>query len=307
VPPIPEQDEFESAFAAITAEKTPAVDPVAPATFEPSPPADIGTAAAEPAAPLPEAEGKTPEVQPDLAARLKEIEQRALSSEGRLSAFSRQAQEAEARALAAERKLAELQARPAAPPPETTPSEEEDDILKQSPELKAAIERRVNQALTPVQTALDKANARLARIDETATTAARHVEPLVARQAQQEMDAVHRRLDEAFPAWRDTVKSGDFKAWLTAQPKQVKQLYEEGASFDEAAVVLKLFNAGKPSAATPSPAAGTSAPPSRTTIINPDRVRAAAGIRSTSPPSPAAIPEDFEGAFAAFARQLAGR
>jgi hypothetical protein len=305
VPPIPEQDEFESAFAAITAEKTPAVDPVASGASEPPAPADIGTA--EPADPPPKAESGAPEAQPNLAARLKEIEQRALSSEGRLSAFSRQAQEAEARALAAERKLAELQARPAALPPEATPTEEEDDILRQSPELKAAIERRVNKALASVQTSLDKANARLAQIDETATTAARHVEPLVARQAQQEMDAVHRRLDEAFPAWRDTVKSGDFKTWLTAQPKQVKQLYEIGASFDEAAVVLKLFNAGKPSAATPSPAAGTSAPPNRTTVINPDRVRAAAGIRSTSPPNPAAIPEDFEGAFAAYSRQFAGR
>ena len=309
----PEQDEFESAFTAFAAEKTSAADTQAAPATEPYQSADTGTApAAEPQAARAPAtsDDSKPEpsaAEPDLASRLQESEQRARSSEGRLSAFSRQVQEAEARARAAERALAtERQARAAAAPaPVATPPEDEDDILKQSPELRTAIERRVAKALAPVQTALEQATARLAQIDETANTAARHVEPLVARHAQQEMDATHRRLDEAFPAWRDIVQSGNFKTWLNEQPKQVKQLYEEGASFDEAAVVLKLFNAGTPSAAPA--AAAPAAPTSKTTVINPDRVRAAVGIRPTTPPRPATVPEDFEGAFAVFAQQIAKR
>ena len=98
---VPEQDEFESAFAALAAEKTPAADPQAAPASEPAEPADTGAApeaTAEPATPQPATEVKPePSVaELDLAARLQEIEQRARSSEGRLSAFSRQAQDSPA-------------------------------------------------------------------------------------------------------------------------------------------------------------------------------------------------------------------
>ena len=233
----------------------------------------------------------------ELQRQLQDALHRERSSANRISAFARQAEEAKQRAAALERQLKERETAPAKPAPANI-----DDVLTQAPELQAAVERRLSQAVEPLKAALDAANARLQELGDVAQTVASQVDPLVSREVEREQQATERRLDEAFGNWRDTVRNNDFKAWLNRQPEAVRTLYQNGRTYEEAATVLKLFNADKP-AAPASTAQPAATPAAGSAAANQDRLRQAVGVRSSTVPRMAPKADDFEGAFSEFSRK----
>lgn len=303
----PDEVEFEAAFANAAAGRVPAAEGAAESQSDivaDQPEATASVAADQPqagAVNAPASPGPTVE---QLQRELDDARHRERSSANRISAFARQADEA--RRESEELRRNAQAGKPATQQKAPQPEDESDDVLTQAPELQAAVQKRLSKAMEPMQAALDAANARLQELGEVAQTAARQVEPLVSRETEREKQLVERRLDEAFGAWRDTVRSGDFKSWLNRQPDTVQTLFQNGSTFDEAAVVLKLFNTDKPAQAAAAPAAAR--PPAGTSNASQtERLRQAVGVRSTTAPRPAAKAEDFEGAFAEFAALRAKR
>jgi uncharacterized phage infection (PIP) family protein YhgE len=198
-----------------------------------------------------------------------------------------------------ERLQAELtQAKKQAEPKPTKQSPREDgdasDLLENAPELKAAVERRIQMALEEgtreIRAQLDAARAQLAEVSQTAQQAAQYVEPLVSREEQRETEAVRQELDKLFPNWRRDVQ--EIARWVETQPEQIRAMFP-GRGLQDSSTILKLFYADK----------GVASPPKGTGATSNDRLRAASGIPPRTVTRPTVNKDDFEGAFAEFVAQ----
>lgn len=167
------------------------------------------------------------------------------------------------------------------------------DVLESAPDLKAALERRIQQALEEgtrtLREKLDAAEQQLAEVGQTARDAAQRVEPLASREEQRSYEAVRAELDKLFPSWRQDV--AEIRVWINDQPDEIKAMFP-GKGLKDSSTVLKLFYADKGAAKPPAADAGTGA--------EDDPLRKAAGIAPRSVTRPAPNKDDFDGAFAEF-------
>ena len=176
------------------------------------------------------------------------------------------------------------------------------DALADAPELKAAVNRRVQAAVSQgtrqMRADLDAAKAQLADVSKTARQAAAQMQPLISREEQREADYTLGRLDTSFPQWRVDVRTEQFNAWLAQQPQDIVNLYENGRTFDQSAPVLKLYYAD-----IGAPAKQAAQPPATDAAKNNQRLLSAAGIAPRQAVRPSVGSDDFYGAFAEFAQK----
>lgn len=330
-------DEFDAAFAeaSAAAPPPPAPAPAPPPSDQPADqsaqqqpgaaekPASTGGKAAastgeSPAQTDPPAEPPTIE---QLQSQLDEARHRERSSAARLSPLTRQINQLNARLAEVERERDALKAKAATappPPPAAPPSqaadEDENDELADAPDLRKAVQRRVEKAVAkavqPLQQALEAANTRLAEVDGRATQAISQIGPIAEQTQEQAWAQARVRLESSFGDWRSTVGSDGFQGWLEQQPDAIQKMFP-GTTFDEARRVLTLYHAetgapipqAKPPAASTPPAAPPVADPQQRSAAQMQRLRQAAGIAPRGAPAPRvqADPNDFEGAFAEFA------
>lgn len=162
------------------------------------------------------------------------------------------------------------------------------DVLENAPELKAAVERRIQAALEggtrELREKLDAATSKLAEVGQQADHAAQRIEPLASREEQRQIEDVRGQLDKAFPKWRADVASGELQRWVETQPEQIKAMFP-GKGYADSSAVLKLFYADK---GAPNQGAGN------------ERLRNAAGIAPRNVARPNVNKEDFDGAFEEF-------
>lgn len=170
------------------------------------------------------------------------------------------------------------------------------DLLENAPELKAAVERRIQEALSEstreLRAQLDAANAKLAEVSQTAVEAAQRVEPLLSREEQREIEQVRSELDKLFPNWRRDLP--EIARWVDDQEPQIKAMFP-GRGLRDSSTVLKLFYADK--GVAKSAGGGNTGSTGSTSR---DRLKAAAGILPRSVSRPAVNNDDFDGAFEEF-------
>lgn len=172
----------------------------------------------------------------------------------------------------------------------TAPAAEEgelSDVLENAPELKAAVERRIQTAIDAVtrglREELDAANAQLAEVGQKADRAAQQVEPLASREEKRQIEDVRAELDKLFPSWRADVASGELQKWVDTQPEQIKAMFP-GKGLQDSSTVLKLFYADKGA--------------TQTAATN-DKLKRAAGIAPRA--ATRQVAHDFDSAFSEFA------
>lgn len=187
------------------------------------------------------------------------------------------------------------------------PGQSVDDALANAPELQSAVMRRIQEATAPLRDALDAANTRLGEVGEATVKAAEAIRPVVARDEMAAVREVWSGLDGEFtPAWRQDIKTSDFRLWLKDQSAAVQGLYDNSVTIKETADVLELYYAkrgGRPKAGAEqrsgnSQAAKPITAAQRAAGSN-ERLRQASGIAPRpGGAAPRVDPEDFEGAFA---------
>lgn len=187
------------------------------------------------------------------------------------------------------------------------PGQNVDDVLANAPELQSAVMRRIQEATAPLRDALDAANTKLGEVGEATVKAAEAIRPVVARDEMAAVREVWTGLDGEFtPAWRNDIKTADFRLWLKDQSAAIQGLYDNSVTIKETADVLELYYArrgGRPKAgAEQQPGNNLTAKPNtaaQKAAGSNERLRQASGIA----PRPGAATkhvdsDDFEGAFA---------
>lgn len=283
---VSEVSEFEAAFEEIAKGKTVQATPVDPVKPEAKP---EPVAKPEPAPAAPEAKAE-PTIE-ELQAQVRDALHRERSSANRISSFTRANEDLKARIAEMESKLAQ------AKPPAPAAAPEEADMLDEAPDLRAAIERRVSSAVTPLRDELTQTKVELEAAKRAAAELRQVAEPLGRKAQQDTFEATWKALDEQFtPQWREDLRSEKFSGWLAEQPVQIKDLYDKAVSARDSAVVVRQFyldNGGIPTK-QPEPTSGPASKP------NQERLRQASGISSRNsmarPSGPAE--DDFEGNFA---------
>lgn len=283
---MPEDDDFAAGFAALppaAANDRPA-EPTAPVEAKPAeqPPAD------QPAA---EVKAEPPAI--DEAAKLKaeiaDALHRERSSANRVSAFQKEND-------ALKRRLAELEAAEAArkKAPEAPADDSDlDDVLTGAPDLKAAVEARLKRATEPLLRQLEEVTGRLKEVDERASKAVADVQPLRQRSEQAEAQQVAAALHEQFPGWTNEVREPRFQRWLGEQSAEIRALYENGTTVQQAGTVLRLYRAD--TGALAKPAAAPAAADKTTDATA--RLRAATGIPSRPNTAKVDDRDDFSAGF----------
>jgi hypothetical protein len=282
-----EAQEFEDAFAANVkpAEAPKKTDPVVPK--EPEEP----KAAAPEATPAPK-EQQPPDTVESMKRERDEALHRERSSANRISHFKREStkHQEQVASLTAEVAALKAQAKPAPKPEEA----DQHDMLEDAPDLKAAVERRIERATKGLREELSAANSKLAEVDQTANRAAQSIEPLVGREDERVKQSTRAELDKLFPSWQGDINTPKFQEWLKQQLVQIRNLYKEGKTVAECSSVLKLFYADK-GVPKVDPA------PSAKSLTDAARLQNAGGISPRAAVRTAAGAEDFDGAFAEFA------
>lgn len=289
MPPAPnDEDDFEAAFAAATK------------TEDKEPKKDEGnTESDQPAGGTPpedERKGQDEVSVDSLKGQLQELAHKERSSANRVSVFMRQNAQLQEQVAALEAKVATLTAElSSAKATKATPAQNDglNDVLEDAPELKAAVESRIQRALDSatreLREQLDAANTKLAEVGQTADQAARQIEPLASREEQRANEQVKEQLDKVFPNWRASIQTEGFGKWIGEQPGHIQSLFKTGKTFAEAAAVLKLFYADEGARKAPQgEGAGSTA------------LRNAAGIAPRAATRLPVNKDDFEGAFAEF-------
>lgn len=291
------KDSEQEPAPADPAKSSPAPDPAdPPAANEPPPtaPADPAPANVELPAPAPAMSLE------QLQAAVRELERKERASAARASQTQR-----ENNRLAA--LVKELQQGRAAPPASApAPAPALDDVLAKAPDLAAAVDARIKAAVQPLSQTVEKTVGEVSRVVQV-------VDPIAEKRVRDEIADTHTKLDGQFgKAWRETVNSDSFDAWLQKQPKWVQDLYDGSPSYEDSATVLGRFYAvhGFPTK-TPAPPAPPAASPGATApaaATDPNaRLRQAAGIPARTPSRPAPqgpSEDDFDGHFALAAAQL---
>lgn len=212
------------------------------------------------------------------------------SDAGRQSAAMRENNALKAQVEALAREVAAL--KQGATAPGTKPDDEATDAadaLDDTPEFRAAVERRIAGAAKGLQARIDAAETKLAEVSLVADRSARAVEPIAAREQREHFEAIRKSLDLRFPAWRKEMR--DIASWVDTQPEQVRAMFP-GTNLAEASSVLALYYADK-SASVPATTA--------TSNGSGDRVRQAAGIAPRIAATQTPENNDFDSAFAEFA------
>lgn len=158
---------------------------------------------------------------------------------GRLSAADRAANELRqqlAQANAAQRAAATTQA------PNPADDEDEDDALRDAPDLEKAVQRRVAKASKAVQDELQQTRQQLAQMGQLMQATQQAVAPIHDAQRRQLIGETHAAMDEMFsPAWRESVRGDKYAGWLEQQPQAIRDLAEAAITPKETAQVLRLF------------------------------------------------------------------
>lgn len=289
-----DEQDFEAAFDE-AAKKKPEPKKAAPAA------ADEGEGEGQQADPVVAVQGDEPKQADEdtvdsLREQLKELSHQERSSASRVSVFMREANQLRDQVADLRAQVASLQADLAkAKTGKPTPAPDDgdaDDMLDGAPDLKAAVERRIQKSHSELRSELDAAKTQLAEVGQTVSQAAQKIEPLASREEQREVELVRGQLDKVFPAWRADIASGAVKAWLEGQPEQIKSMFP-GKGLADSSTVLKLFYADK-GAQKEDPKPGQVAASS-------ERLRQAAGIAPRTATRLAPNKDDFDGAFAEFA------
>lgn len=173
-------------------------------------------------------------------------------------------------------------------------SSDEPDVLENAPELKAAVDRRIREAVEfatgDLKTKLNAAEAKLAEVGQTVNDAAQRVEPLVSREQERAYESIRVELDKRFPSWR--ADQAAIAAWVQTQPDAIKSMFP-GSGLEDSSTVLKLFYADKGAKAPGNSGNGASNDAD-------ERLRLAAGIVPRSQQRHEPNKDDFDGAFAEF-------
>lgn len=292
---VDEQDDFDKHFNSAQAE-TAAAQPAsteAPAT-EAAPQAPVETAApAEPAPAVaaPAAES-TPSTPPDLQQQIEELRQKERSSAGRVSVFMRENQTLTAQLAEMRKKLDQLSA-PAPAPTAPAPS---DDVLSAAPDLDAAVHRRIQAIVDPLQKSVKEAVGRADEASRVAQDARTTVEPISRKAVDETIAATHQALDKNFtPQWRKDVGSPAYQEWLAMQPQDVRHQATTAIGVEDTSAVLARYYAVKG-----FPARAPDPTPAAPATNQQDRLRQAAGIAPRGVPRGPAGPsdDDFDGHFA---------
>lgn len=219
------------------------------------------------------------------------------SSSNRLSHFMRENNQLKEQVQSLQRQMDEMRAAPAARASASMEPGEDplNDVLEEAPDLKAAVERRIQREVKSLRDGLAAANSKLAEVDQTANRAAQDIEPLASREEQRQIESVYGQLDKSFDHWRGDLRTPAFGQWLNTQTPAIQSMFQGGRTYAEAATVLRLFYAEQGASTSPPPARGASA--------NQERLQRAAGIAPRALTKLSSKADDFEGAFAEFASQ----
>lgn len=306
------QDEidFEAAFEKAAQKRQPTKQEP---KDEPLPQGDDGEGegSQEPEAQAPEPKAAKvddpPKSEPDtvesLRAQLQELHHKERSSASRVSVFMRESNQLKERVSQLEGENAALKAKLASASTDKAPAKPAskdgpDDVLDGAPDLKAAVESRIQSAIESATRALreelDAANTKLAEVGQQASEAARQIEPLASREEARAVESVRGQLDKLFPQWRADVGSGAVQSWLETQHESIKALFP-GKGLADSSTVLKLFYADKGASSAPKPEGDGDGAASR------ERLRRAAGIAPGTAIRHTPDKNDFEGAFEEFA------
>lgn len=301
-----DQQEFDAAFAELAKPKSDS--PAQPTEAQPSPTESAPEAQPVVAEPTPEAQSApASEEQPakpaaDLDRQLAEALHRERSSANRLSHFMRENNRLTSELAKATSELAKL--RTSAPEPSRAPAGTR-DVLAEAPDLEAAVQERLKSATADLRAQLEEQAKVIQELKGKTDTAARAVEPLVAKQHQDEISQTHAELDKTFgDAWRKDIASSKFAQWINEQPGEIQKLYHRGTSFKDASRVMTYFYADT-GTQRPTPAPASDPAPTPTPAGKPaaseQRLRAAAGIKPGTVVKPSSRNDDFDGSFAEFA------
>lgn len=205
---------------------------------------------------------------------LAEAQHRERSSASRVSAFMKENNQLKERLGAIERQLKEAAAKP--PATKRADDAELDDVLAGAPDLRSAVERRIERATAELRKQVEELGGKLTEVDKAASKAAADLQPLRERDEQAELGRVFGELDKQLPGWREQVKSPEFKSWLEGQPSEIQALYENGRTVAQASTVIKLYRTDTGASGKPAEKpAGTDEAAAKAA-----RLKEAAGIRS---------------------------
>jgi chromosome segregation ATPase len=215
---------------------------------------------------------------------------------GRQSSITRENNQLKAEVAALKTQVEQLKA--ASKKPAAT-ADGDGDLLDNAPELKAAVESRVQQALeaatASLREELDAAKSKLAEVSQTADAAAQRVAPLLSREEQQQAEDVKNQLDQRFPGWRETIKTKEFHDWLRQQDEDTQRDYFEAKTFARASKVMRLFQADE---GAKKPPEGEKTPQGEGAA---NTLQRSAGIAPRTVTRLSPDKNDFDGAFAEFA------
>lgn len=217
------------------------------------------------------------------------------SSANRLSHFMRENNQLKEQVQSLQRQIDEIRTASTAPSSASAPDDGLNDVLEEAPDLKAAVERRIQREVKSLREGLAAAHSKLAEVDQTANRAAQTIEPLASREEQRQIESVYEQLDKSFDNWRGDLRTSQFGQWLDAQTPAIQSMFQGGRTYAEAATVLRLFYAEQGASTSSAPAKGAPA--------NQQRLQRAAGIAPRAVTKLSSKADDFEGAFAEFASQ----
>ena len=277
-----DNSEFENAFAEFAgARDEPSSDQTDESSSEDSN-ADYETAEpeskeTEPGAPKEQTEQpqKAGESNTDYEARLvaaekaaKDFEHRFKSEVGRQAALQRKVQELQA----------QLESAPQGTQAERKYTERMQNLMGEFPEIAEAIREELDVRLADLRGEVQQA-----------------VAPMKQEQEQRQYQAEEARVKELYPDFTQTVQSGDFQDWFAKQPSAIQQLASSPYAGD-AIAVMDYYKGSRPAVA---------ANPAVQNIL--DKRQASlqrnVSVKNTAPAPVADAADDFESAFAFYARQ----
>lgn len=302
-------DDFAQGFASAASsapsepEQKPEQNAEPPATEQqaaaPEPAAESSAPAAKPAEQADDAGAANGGSNRDIERELQDALHRERSSANRISAVMRQNNELANQLKSLQDELNKLKAAPSAA---AAPASDEKDILDQSPDLRNAVAKRVEQAVAPLQQQLQDAVKRAQEAEAKATTAVQTVEPIGQREQLRQFEETWAALDkELGQGWRSDVKDAAFQTWVDADP-DIKRMYATARTPQQSLRVMRMFYAEtgrKPAAAqAAAPAAAPAAAAAPVANPNQDRLRQAAGIPSRGASrAPVMADDDFAAGF----------
>lgn len=277
--------EFDAAFREVASRRS-GQEP--PAASEP-PKEDSVEATAKPE----ESVEKPPEpapkpAEPDLQKQLADALHRERSSANRISAFARQNEELR-------RQLSDLSDKLNKSAAPAAPQSHEPDMLDQTPDLEAAVKRRVKELIDPVMKTIDEVAKRAGAADEKATKVIEVVEPIRQTDKQRQFNETYAELDKQLGTkWREDMPS--VQEWASKDPDTHKQ-FSSATTPIQCLRLLRNFYAEQ-GQAMPTPAKPEPEAPAKPASPNTERLRMATGIPSRSTVTPAmSAADEFSATF----------